>query len=291
MITRLVLFHESGIPIYSWPQDDETISIFTSFISALQQFIETYMKQSISLVGLEKENVILKKYGEYLLAVSFVDTSATQLINDIAEKFFKQILTAIVGSDLEDLQFNADKIGKYIEENLKELGVLWLIKVAEYIYKTNSVVSVAIFTNSSAAKPLYIPLEPLIGFNKLVEAISSFPRIKNIIQATIGRPKKIQIFSRNRLGLEYWLCDSYVAVFEHHYENPPIVENERLFVPEKGNKRILYNTFASFALNILSDQPEFVLIENSKGECILVSYETYEFPRVEATRAIEGVEM
>ncbi|MEX0568261.1 MAG: hypothetical protein Q6363_003760, partial [Candidatus Njordarchaeota archaeon] len=183
MITRIIIFHEGGIPIYTWPEEEENVSIFSSFFSAIQQFANTHFSQNVSLIGLEKDNIIFLRHSEYILAISFSDQNEIALMQKISRKILSEI-SNILDKNIDEIQFEREKLALNLRNALARSGFFWLYEIASNIVKHENIMGLSVFNivDSRFVEPLYYPLEPYLGFEKVFRVVSSGIKILNFLK-------------------------------------------------------------------------------------------------------------
>ncbi len=218
LITRIIIFHEGGIPVYSWPEEGESVAIMSSFFSAIRQFSQAHFSQDIAMIGLERDNIVFLRHGNYVLALVFSDRAETPLIERMSRRILGE-LSPLLEKDIDELQLEGSIIAEGFRRALDRSGFFWLYEVASNVIRHENVMGMSIFevVDMRSIEPLYYPLEPYLGFERILRAAAGFVRIVETLKDAGMLLTKITLLAQNGNGVQSWFFENLVAILEYAF--------------------------------------------------------------------------
>jgi len=250
-----------------WPQEEETVSLLSSFFSAIQQFSLANFNQNILLIGLEKDNIMFIKYKEYILSLMFTDRNEIALVDCISKRILKEI-AYLLDREIDELQFDAEHFASSFQSALSKSGIFWLFEIAANVVRHENIMGASIFEvdPNGGVKPLYYPLEPYLGFEKIMASVLSCLKALKILRSNNIIPYNISFIANNGNGIQAWFYGNFVALLEYLFDKEKTVNLKETLkkyeeMPKGSISRDpLLEIIFSLSIDILGDLPAFCQI-------------------------------
>lgn len=284
--------------MYSWPTEKKNVSILSSFFSAIQQFANTYFSQTISLIGLEKENIMFLRHGEYILAISFSDRNEIPLVQRISRRILSEIKD-VLSKSIDEIQFEQEKLALNLRSALARSGFFWLYEIASNVLKHENIMGLSIFNirDTQFIEPLYYPIEPYLGFEKILRAVSSSIKVLNFLRKRNVEPLVMSFLSRNGNCIQAWFFNNLIAILEYFFRDISSIEkhiknvlnNVTPSTFELVNETPFLELIFSLNIDVMADLPLFCqfksIVENIIVDCSETEIKAYRVnPDVDITR-------
>ncbi len=276
MITKILIFHESGIPVYMWPKEEETVSLFSSFFSAIQQFSKANFDQNILLIGLERDNIMFLRYKEYILSLVFTDRNEIALIDRVSRRIMREI-GSLLDREIDELQFDTGHFAMRFKEALAKSGIFWLFQIASMVVQQENIMGVSIFEIDvkEGVKPLYYPVEPYLGFERIMSSVLSSIKVLKILRVSNISPLDVMFLAKNGNGIRSLFFSNFVALLEYLIENADIKKLENVLGEKQRirlgihNIELFYEIVFNLCIDVLGDLPVYCQVVTNDGNIVL----------------------